>query len=83
MMEVFDTKQTKFKTAIARIGSLSLIEAFSLTCINIDIIISASVSTTSLVSALCQVVMGMAKLVNYTDWREYWAQNSTYSVWLS
>ncbi|KAL7433446.1 hypothetical protein ACHAXH_004340 [Discostella pseudostelligera] len=74
MMEVSDTQQTKPKTAIARIGSLSLMEAFSSTCININTIISASVSTASPVPVLHQVVMGMAELINNSDWREYWAR---------
>jgi hypothetical protein len=52
-------------------------EAFSSTCININTIISASISTASPVPVLRQVVMGMAELVNNSDWREYWARVST------
>lgn len=74
MMEVSDTQRTKPKTAIARIGSLSSIEAFSSTCININTVISATISTHSPVPVLRQVVMGMAELVNDADWREYWAK---------
>ena len=74
MMEVADTQRTKPKTAIARIGSLSSMEAFSSTCININTVISASISTASPVPVLRQVLMGMAELVNNSDWREYWAK---------
>jgi len=77
MMEVSDTQRTKPKTAIARIGSLTSMEAFSSTCININTVISASVSTTSPVPILRQVVMGMAELINNSDWREYWAKVGT------
>lgn len=77
MMEVSDTQRTKPKTAIARIGSLSSMEAFSSTCININTVISASVSTASPVPILRQVVMGMAELINNSDWRDYWAKVGT------
>lgn len=77
MMEVADTQRTKPKTAIARIGSLTSMEAFSSTCININTIISASVSTASPVPILRQVVMGMAELINNSDWRDYWARVGT------
>ena len=73
-MELADTQRTKPKTAIARIGSLSSMEAFSSACININTIISASISTASPVPVLRQVVMGMAELINNSDWREYWAK---------
>lgn len=74
MMEVSDVQRTKPKTAIARIGSLSSMEAFSSTCININTIISASISAASPTPVLRQVVMGMAELINNSDWREYWAR---------
>jgi hypothetical protein len=48
MMEVSDAQRTKPKTAIARIGSLSSIEAFSSTCININTIINANINTISI-----------------------------------
>ena len=49
-------------------------EAFSSTCININTVISAAISTVSPAPVLRQVVMGMAEMINNSDWREFWAR---------
>jgi hypothetical protein len=67
MMDVADAQRTKPKTTIARIEFLNLLEAFLLTCININTIISVLISNQSPVLILCQVIIGMAELVINAD----------------
>ncbi len=71
-MEVSETHRTKPKTVIAHLGKMKNIESFSSTCVNMDTMISGTISSDGPVPILCQILLGFVNTVNSPEWKQWY-----------
>ena len=72
MMDIPDTQRIKPKTAIACIGRLTSMEGFSSMCVNLDTIISGTISSNGPTLFIRQILMGFITTMNNPDWKRWW-----------
>ena len=72
MMEVSETHRTKPKTVIARLGEMKNMESFSSTCVNMDTMISGTISSDGPVPILRQILLGFVNTVNSPEWKQWY-----------
>ena len=71
-MDLADCQRSKPKTAMARIGALPSIEGFSSTCVNIDTLVSGTVTHGSPMPVIRQIMLGFITTINSPNWRVWW-----------
>jgi hypothetical protein len=74
VMDFASSQKTKGKTAIACIGTMHSMVAFSSLCINMDTIITAICSNDEPQLILCQILLNFVAIINNPDW-VHWLDN--------
>ena len=71
MMEVSETHHTKPKTLIAHLGKMTNMVSFLSTCVNMDTIISRTISRDGAVPILHQILLGFSTM-NSPEWKQWY-----------
>jgi len=71
-MNILDTQRIKPKMAIACIGQLTLMEGVTSTCVNLDMVISGTISCNGPIQIIHQILLGFITAVNHLDWKHWW-----------
>lgn len=71
LMEIADTHRTKQKVGITRIGSLTSMDGISKLCVNIDIVVGATVTNNGPVPVLRQICLEILRIVHSPKWKTW------------